>query len=371
MKVLVVSTNVLPSPPPYYGGAELVAFTDALRLAQDGHEVYLLATKLSRASALANYPYLKEYIDAINFMEFGDPIPWGAPISEEEMFNRMLAKKRTLDFDVVIDHSRSRVASMRLAQPALSIVHDLNPPVPLMPVSKQLCYAGVSRFHMNYLRVLFPHLENVITYVYDRIVEEPYLRVKVRGRSDRERAIAFVARIDVGKGILQFIQACKRMPDVKCYIVGDDMPLINASIGARDSMYAIYQQARKYPNIEWVGLVPHDVKIRIMSRVMATVVLPVPPYAEVFGIWALESFLVGTPVITTPNGAMPEYVVNGFNGYIITMSDIQDAVYAIASAGVPVNKTPEEIRQDALNKLNSRDLAKSALNLALKGCGGA
>jgi len=38
---------------------------------------------------------------------------------------------------------------------------------------------------------------------------------------------------------------------------------------------------------------------------------------------------------------------------------------------VPVNRTPEEIRQDVLSRFNSRDLVRSALNLALKGCGSA
>ena len=366
MKVLVVSTNALPAPPPYYGGAELVAFTDALRLAQAGHEVYLLATKGSKSSAVAYLPDMYDDINAIQFFEVGDPMPWGFPASEEQMFNTFMQRVQMFNFDVIIDHSRSRVPSYRLASPSVAIVHDLMPPVPLMSVGKKLCYAGVSMFHMNYLRTLYPDLNN-ITFVYDHIVEEPLLRIKTT--RDKERSIVFVARVDTGKGIIQFLQVCKRLPDVKCYVIGDDMPMLNSAYSVREGIYRVYDYARKLPNVEWLGLVPHDVKYRIMARAMATVVLPTPPYAEVFGLWALESLLLGTPVITTPVGASDEIVKNGLNGFVVSLSAVQDAVAYLVSNGVPVKMTPEEIRWDAFNRFNSRVIAQSLLDLAQRGCG--
>jgi len=33
MKLLIISTQALPTPPPYYGGLEFVALTDVVRLA--------------------------------------------------------------------------------------------------------------------------------------------------------------------------------------------------------------------------------------------------------------------------------------------------------------------------------------------------
>lgn len=365
MKVLVVSSNALPSPPPYYGGLELVAFADALRLAQAGHDVYFLATKLSRASALYLYPYLADSIDAIRFVEFGDPLPWGMPANEEDMLNVLLSRYKV--FDAIIDHSRSRSATMRLFTPSLAVIHDLNPPFPLVPLSKQACYAGVSKFHMNHLRALFPTVSHMITYVYDHIIEEPYLRVKTT--RDRERAIAFVSRIDAGKGIMHFLHACRRMPDVKCYVIGDDMSMINANIATINSIRSIYEYARKIPNVEWMGLVTNDVKIDVMSRVMATVVLPAPPYAEVFGIWTLESLLLGTPAITTVSGAGPEIISNGVNGYVLALNEVVDALVSIVQQGVPVKMTPEEMRRDAFERFNSREWAERSLRLASGGCG--
>ncbi len=67
-----------------------------------------------------------------------------------------------------------------------------------------------------------------------------------------------------------------------------------------------------------------------------------PSRSEGFGIAPLEAMSLGLPVVASNVGAMPEYVIDDFNGYIFQAQDVPDMVRKLKKA---INKTwqPSEI----------------------------
>jgi len=354
MRILIISTQALPTPPPYYGGLELVAFTDAVRLAEMGHEVTVIASKHSQASAYLLFPMLQRQIDKVDWYEGIEPNPANL---EPQAFQQFLKDRQSSlpSYDVVIDHSWSK-QGYTLPNPVVGVIHGLSPyPTGWKPRDKP-CLLGVSKFHAEYLS---SHLMLTVGVLYDHLPEEPYLAYSTT--KDKENMLLFLARLDEGKGLNYFLRLCGELPDYKCVVMGDDWVMVN-----RNYVRQVYQFARNIPNVEWAGMVPFDLKLEYMRRAKAVFLYPIPPYSEVFGLWALESFLMGTPVITSPFGAMPEYVINGYNGYIIEVKDFLTQAKKIIEDGVPVKATPQELRQFALENFNSRNLVKTLVDYTKK-----
>lgn len=71
--------------------------------------------------------------------------------------------------------------------------------------------------------------------------------------------------------------------------------------------------------VEWHPHVRHEHLLTLMGRARA--VLAVPTWEEPFGRTVAESFAVGTPVVVTPLGALPELVVSGTSGVTVPAGD--------------------------------------------------
>jgi D-inositol-3-phosphate glycosyltransferase len=76
-------------------------------------------------------------------------------------------------------------------------------------------------------------------------------------------------------------------------------------------------------------------------------VLAVPSYYESFGLVALEALACGTPVVTTPVGAMEKIVKDGVTGYVATDSDPKHFARQIEAIGLKQQQgdlSPSKIR---------------------------
>jgi len=61
----------------------------------------------------------------------------------------------------------------------------------------------------------------------------------------------------------------------------------------------------------------------------AASVVVVPSYYESFGMVALEAMACGTPVIASDVGGLSLNVVDGFNGYLVPLGDVDELAYRL------------------------------------------
>jgi len=350
MNILVVSSQVLTTPPAYYGGLELVAFTDAVRLAEMGHDVTLICKEGSADVAHVLYPQFRKVLEKINFFEIDRTV-----MSEKKAMEQFEKRFDVTSFDAIIDHGWEK-PTIKYSEkvPTMLVVHGINPYEPGTNFGKALL-AGVSKFHAEHLASYY--LVPTVFVYYDHELEEPFLFHSVH--EDRQ-GLLFLGRPEKAKGLAYFLRLCSQIKE-PCYVVGDSILSRNY-----EELYSLYALATQLPNVVWKGMVPRDEVLWLLRRVKATFVYPTNEYKEVFGLWAFESFLVGTPVITSYNGAMQEYVEDYRNGCKIPESRFEEAVKCFEYLGGIPGSRREEIRAEALERFNSRRIVEAGLRTLLK-----
>jgi glycosyltransferase involved in cell wall biosynthesis len=105
--------------------------------------------------------------------------------------------------------------------------------------------------------------------------------------------------------------------------------------------------------VRYFGLVNHERKVKLLQNAKATICLAAPPstgWMEVFGLAALESAAVGTPVIAMRSGGLPEIVEDGKTGCVCdTLESVEKA-----------------IREDAVSSIKPEDCRKKAEEFSYK-----
>ncbi len=108
------------------------------------------------------------------------------------------------------------------------------------------------------------------------------------------RTILFVGHVVKTKGVVELIEACREIEDIKVRVVGtitDDM---------RNELITLTENAKW---LEVVGEEPYEEVIKEMLRCDLFVL---PTYTEGFPNVILESMACGCAIVTTPVGAIPE-----------------------------------------------------------------
>lgn len=151
----------------------------------------------------------------------------------------------------------------------------------------------------------------------------------------RTPIIGYVGRLSREKGILNFTQALPflitEQTDIRV-IIGGNGPLMDV-IKASLTMHCITKK------VDLPGWISHSDLPQYLNR-MKLIVLP--SYSEGLPNIMLEAMACGTPVLTTPVGAIPDIIEDGVTGFIME------------------NNSPECIATNVLRALNSPDLAAIA-----------
>ena len=282
MRILVVSSTTLRTPPKSYGGLEAVAYQSALYLHRKGYEVTLAAATLPGAY----YPF--------NVIE----LPSGSPPDFEQPLD-LINEKDIKSFDLVIDHSHSHRVGIKansVGVKSMCIHHDLLPG----PLGCTAHYA-VSRAHASYFESIAGVKAGVIYDMVDTNDISP---------SKKEPVLLWVGRVNKGlvnwlRWVKEFKEEYKR--EVTPVAIAEDSTMAGVNI---DQMREIKRLVEETGAV-YYGPVDRKTLAYYLGRAVATYSAFQPGYIEVFGMWAVEAMAANSVPLAPHQDVLRELLPGG------------------------------------------------------------
>jgi glycosyltransferase involved in cell wall biosynthesis len=305
LRIALLSQPFLPVPPPGYAGTERVVAALAQGLHDRGHEVTLFAPGDSTVP-YELVPTVPQSLwrnghrgDATSYIEGTVALAW-------EQAGR---------FDII--HSHLDTAGFVLARhcgtPVLTTLHrrldtggaadliDAYPDIPLVAISE-----SQRRWNPDANWVATIHHGLDFSQTPTSVTGGDYLLL--------------VGRIAPEKGIVEAIAVARRS--------GLRLVLAAKVYDSREKeMFdKVVQPAIDAGIVDWRGEVDTAARDELMAGALATLMLGGWP--EPFGLVAIESMAIGTPVIARRAGAYTETVQHGLTGYLV--DDVDEGVLAVS-----------------------------------------
>ena len=317
MRVLIVSTAAMISPPESYGGIEKICFDLADSLGKLGHTVALAAPQGSRP------PNDKvEIIPTVDlktqgYQENTAVEYYGAKIKE-------WAEKG--DF-VVSDHSHSKFASYYIKDNDLAgkvayipTVHNMS--TIAYPIRKPSIIC-LSKSHAEVIEQRHGYCCKYVYNGLDVSQFRPILKKKLK-----TNRFAIVGRPNPEKNMLEAVDVCKKA-NVPCDVVAGRL-----SVEPTDYVVKLAQACLFGTPWVYHAQLTHEAKNQIMARARATLITyggrdSRGYYQEPFGLVAAESLLLGTPVVGYDCGALREVVRQGVDGFVVPRNDQEALIRAM------------------------------------------
>ena len=166
---------------------------------------------------------------------------------------------------------------------------------------------------------------------------------RILGLDENTPTALYVGRFDPIKGIDRLLKAIahlRRQQRVQLLIVGGDGP-------QTIEFQSLQQLARELGIKDSVTFVGRIEQNRLPPYYSAADALVIPSYYESFGLVGLESLACGTPVVSTPVGAMSAILQNGEAGALV--NDARPALLAEGIASIFARQqagefSPERVR---------------------------
>lgn len=174
----------------------------------------------------------------------------------------------------------------------------------------------IKREHIKF----YPQVKNKSEVLYNFIDLTLYSKFRVEVKGDY---VLYLGRLSKEKGIMTLIEAFSRMPD-KCLKIAGTGPM-------KDEIVAKIKELGLH-NISLEGYVSGENLYRLIAKARF-VVVPSEWY-ENNPLSIIESFALGTPVIASKIGGIPELVQNGITGYLHTSgnsSELEDCIIEASS----------------------------------------
>ena len=289
----------MPTPPVGYGGIERVVHSLGEALLRLGHEVTMFAIPGSRFSGK-----LVE-VEAYHCAK----TPGGATspsraVSEEPLYNRIVEHLRRHPTDVIHDWSFQNLFIRRHPDSAPCVVSACIPPAPgYRPPNLVAC----SQAHA---KIFTPHAR-FVRYGLNLDEWEPCFQ--------KSRHFVHLARVDRIKGQHLSMWAARKAR-ARLILAG----------GVTDPAYyrlLLQPMSLITPTVSFLG------EVQGSAGVLrdAAALVQAPRWFDAFPLVVLESFALGTPVISLARGGIAEQVVHGVNGFLCETT--ADLSHAMAHAG--------------------------------------
>jgi len=305
VRVCLIAPPWIAVPPPAYGGTEAVIDTLARGLQADGHEVVVFTTGDSRSEVPIAWVH-PEALGTTGRM----------PAAELHHVTAGHRFARAWGADVVHDHTLfgPAVSAGRPGPPVVTTAHDpilgdhaevyrhLAREVPLIAISRSQASAaeGVP------IAAVIHHGIDVPDPAPEHPVRSPAGMARAGERSP-DAPVAFLGRMTPDKGVHVALEVAAAA-GVEIVVAGkcrepDEIAYFDAMVRPRLGHRAHY-----------LGEVGPTDRHHLLGS--ARCLLNPIQWPEPFGMVMIEALAVGTPVVTTPNGAAPEIVEHGVTGFV-------------------------------------------------------
>jgi len=296
MRIGIVCPPWLAVPPKGYGGIEWVVALEADGLAEAGHDVTLFATGDSVTKAKLEYVYAQAPgAKLINDIVLD---------TTHTLFSLRGVRDR---FDVIHVHSpfSALAAAVETGVPTVHTLHGSFTP----DMSRLFGFVADRAWFVAISEAQKRHDESLryAGVVYNGIDMDFYSFNTVK-----EDFVLFLGRAAPEKGWKRAIDAAK--------LAGER--LVSAVKIAHWTEEEEWEKNIK-PNLpsdaEILGEIAQEEKVDLLRRAKA-VLFPID-WDEPFGLVMTEAMACGTPVIATPRGSVPEVIVDGETGFIVSVED--------------------------------------------------
>ena len=297
--MLVVSSVGTQTPPPQYGGLEVIAFQDAALAAKAGHEVHLvvsLDSDLQRIKDAGVHPV--------------PTVPSGITggIPEKESWQVWSNKVKMADFDLIHDHSHQQhtlLAQIELAKrktkqgAVCRTIHD-DRPFSQLPWIEGMNFISPTAVHGDRMTEAY----GIVTRTCWHGVDAELYPVREAAPNSKQPFV-FVGRISPIKGVHVLVDIFKRLK-LPLVLVGP-----GDHLGDSDPyVWSIKSMVKDDPLIDYKGEVSHQEKVHLLQNCQAAVFAS--RFHEPFGLMVAEAQMCGTPVLSLDMGG-PRETVRGFD----------------------------------------------------------
>ncbi|MCJ8007988.1 glycosyltransferase family 4 protein [Lederbergia wuyishanensis] len=135
----------------------------------------------------------------------------------------------------------------------------------------------------------------------------------------QEPTFLFIGRLIKDKGIIEYLEACKKIkwkyPQIRCLLVG---PFDSNPSALKP------EELKPYLENEVIEYFGEQTDVRPFIAQCSTFVLP--SYHEGTPKTVLEAMAMGRPIITSDAPGCRETVIDGVNGYLVKVKDVQSLI---------------------------------------------